>query len=126
MKDFIYYTPTEVVFGADAEDHIALLVVKNKGSKVLIHYGGHSAERSGLLDKVRRQLDSAGITHISLGGVVPNPRLGKVYEGINLCQKEGVDFILAIGGGSVIDSAKAIAYGLAYDGDVWDFFIGKA
>lgn len=126
MKDFIYYTPTEVVFGGDAENHIASLVVKNKGSKVLIHYGGHSAERSGLLDEVRRQLDSAGITHISLGGVVPNPRLGKVYEGINLCHKEGVDFILAIGGGSVIDSAKAIAYGLAYDGDVWDFFIGKA
>lgn len=126
MKDFIYYTPTEVVFGRDAENHIASLVVKNKGSKVLIHYGGHSAERSGLLDKVRRQLDSAGITHISLGGAVPNPRLGKVYEGIDLCHKEGVDFILAIGGGSVIDSAKAIAYGLAYDGDVWDFFTGKA
>ena len=126
MKDFIYYTPTEVVFGRDVEKHIASLVAKNKGSKVLIHYGGHSAERSGLLDEVRRQLDSAGITHISLGGVVPNPRLGKVYEGIDLCRKEGVDFILAIGGGSVIDSAKAIAYGLAYDGDVWDFFIGKA
>lgn len=126
MKDFIYHTPTEVVFGRDAENQIAALVAEHGGSKVLIHYGGHTAERSGLLDKVRSQLAAAGIASISLGGVVPNPRLSKVYDGIDLCRKEGVDFILAVGGGSVIDSAKAIAYGLAHDGDVWDFFSGIA
>lgn len=125
MKDFKYLTPTEVVFGRDSESQIATLVKKYNGNKVLIHYGGRTAERSGLLDQVRNQLDAAGIANVSLGGVVPNPRLSKVYEGIDLCRKEGVDFILAVGGGSVIDSAKAIAYGLAYDGDVWDFFSGK-
>lgn len=126
MKDFIYYTPTEVVFGRDAEAQTARLIAKYGGSRVLIHYGGHSAERSGLLDEVRERLDAAGMTHVSLGGVVPNPRLSKVYEDINLCRREGVDFILAVGGGSVIDSAKAIAYGLACDGDVWDLFSGKS
>lgn len=126
MQDFVYYTPTEVVFGKESESQIAALVKKHGGSKVLVHYGGQSAIRSGLLDKVESQLKEAGIEYICLGGVVPNPRLSLVKEGIALCQREAVDFILAVGGGSVIDSSKAIAYGLCYDGDVWDFFCGKA
>lgn len=126
MKDFFYYAPTEVAFGRNSESRIAELISKNGGTKVLIHYGGRTAERSGLLDTVRSRLDAAGIAHVSLGGVVPNPRLSKVQEGIGLCRRENVDFILAVGGGSVIDSSKAIAYGLAYDGDVWDLFSGKA
>lgn len=93
---------------------------------MLLHYGGKSAERSGLLGELYQLLEAEGIQYVKLGGVVPNPRLSKVYEGIELCRKEKVDFILAVGGGSVIDSAKAIAYGLAYDGDVWDLFDGKA
>ena len=96
------------------------------GSKVLIHYGGGSARRYGLLDKVEQMLNDAGIDFVELGGVVPNPLLSKVKEGIGLCCREGVDFILAVGGGSVIDSAKAIAYGVPYEGDVWDFWDGKA
>ena len=122
MRDFVYYTPTEVVFGKDSEAQIAALVKKHGGSKVLVHYGGQSAIRSGLLAKVESQLKEQGIAYVCLGGVVPNPRLSLVKEGIALCQQEGVDFILAVGGGSVIDSSKAIAYGLCYDGDVWDFF----
>ena len=126
MKNFNYYTPTEIVFGNDSESKIGYLVRRYEGTKVLIHYGGKSAERFGLLNDICRQLDAEGILYVKLGGVVPNPRLSKVYEGIELCRKEGVNHILAIGGGSVIDSAKAIAYGLAYDGDVWDLFDGKA
>lgn len=125
MKDFKYYAPTEVVFGHESEEQIVQLVKKHGGTKVLLHYGGQSAERSGLLGKVRGQLAEAGIAFVELGGVVPNPVLSKVYEGIDLCRREGVDFLLAVGGGSVIDSAKAIAYGLPYDGDVWDFYAGK-
>ena len=123
MKDFTYYAPTEVVFGRDAENHIGRLVRKYGGHKVLVHYGGGSVVRSGLLDAVCAQLD---IKFLLLGGVVPNPRLGLVHEGIELCRREGVDMILAVGGGSVMDSAKAIAYGVPYEGDVWDFFCGKA
>ena len=126
MIDFNYYTPTEVVFGKNSEQQIAALVKKYGGKKLLLHYGGKSAERSGLLDVVRQQLKEAGIPFVELGGVVPNPLLSKVREGIALCQQEGVDFLLAVGGGSVIDSCKAIAYGLAYEGDVWDLFVGKA
>lgn len=126
MKDFKFYTPTEVVFGRDSEKQIAELVKKHGGTKVLVHYGGQSSVKSGLLEEIRKQLNDHGISTISLGGVVPNPRLYKVYEGITLSRKENVDFILAVGGGSVIDSAKAIAYGIAYEGDVWDFFSGKA
>lgn len=125
MKDFIYFAPTEVVFGRDSEHHIARLVKKYGDSKVLVHYGGESAKKSGLLDKVCDQLKQEGIDFLSLGGVVPNPRLSLVHQGIELCRKEGVDLILAIGGGSVIDSSKAIAYGVPYDGEVWDFFCGK-
>ncbi len=126
LKDFHYHTPTEVVFGKDSEKEIGNLVKKHGANKVLVHYGGKSAEISGLLDVVRQQLDEAGIPFIELGGVVPNPILSKVHEGVLISKKENVDFILAVGGGSVIDSAKAIAYGLAYDGDVWDFFSKKA
>ena len=126
MKDFNYYSPTQVVFGRQSEEAVAELVKKYGGTKVLVHYGGGSAKRSGLLDKMLRLLDEGGVQHVELGGVVPNPLLSMVYKGIELCRKEGVDFILAIGGGSVIDSSKAIAYGVKYDGDVWDFWDGKA
>ena len=126
MKDFNYYAPTRVVFGRESEARLPELVKQYGGTKVLIHYGGGSARRYGLLDKVEQMLNDAGIDFVELGGVVPNPLLSKVKEGISLCCREGVDFILAVGGGSVIDSAKAIAYGVPYEGDVWDFWDGKA
>ncbi len=126
MVDFTYYTPTEVAFGKNAEEQTAKLVRKYGGTKVLVHYGGQSAIRSGLVDKVCSLLETEGIPYERLGDVVPNPRVSLVRKGIELCRKESIDFILALGGGSVIDSAKAIGYGLAYDGDVWDFFEGTA
>ncbi len=126
IKDFNFYTPTRVVFGRDAESKIGRLVSDCGGRRVLLHYGGGSAERSGLLDVVRHELQEAGLSWCELGGVVPNPLLSLVRRGIELCRRERVDFILAVGGGSVIDSSKAIAYGVAYDGDVWDFWDGKA
>ena len=126
MKDFLFYAPTEVQFGKRSEELVAQLVKKYGGTKVLLHYGGQSAKRSGLLDKVCGLLKEAGVEYVELGGVVPNPRLSKVKEGIALCREQGVDFILAVGGGSVIDSSKAIAYGVPYEGDVWDFYVGKA
>ena len=126
MKDFNYYAPTRVVFGRESEARLPELVKQYGGTKVLIHYGGGSARRYGLLDKVEQMLNDADIDFVELGGVVPNPLLSKVKEGIGLCCREGVDFILAVGGGSVIDSAKAIAYGVPYEGDVWDFWDGKA
>ena len=126
MRDFVYHVPTEVVFGKQSEEKVASLVKKYGGHKVLVHYGGRSAKKSGLLDKICGLLRDGGVDFVCLGGVVPNPRLSLVHEGIDLCRKEGVDFILAIGGGSVIDSAKAIACGVPYDGEVWDFYLGKA
>ncbi len=126
MKDFNYYTPTQVAFGRSAEERLPELVKRYGGTKVLVHYGGGSARRSGLLDKVFDMLDAAAIGWCELGGVVPNPLLSKVEEGIALCRRERVDFIVAVGGGSVIDSAKAIAYGVPYDGEVWDFWEGRA
>ncbi len=126
MKDFIYYAPTEVVFGEDSEKQVASLVKKYGGKRVLVHYGGQSAKKSGLLDNIFGLLNEGGIEFFELGGVVPNPRLSKVREGVALCREQKIDFILAVGGGSVIDSAKAIAYGVPYDGDVWDFYLGKA
>lgn len=122
MKDFTYYTPTKVVFGKNAEEKIGQLVQERGCRKALLHYGGGSARRSGLLSRIEASLDAAGVSYVELGGVVPNPRLSLVYEGIDLCRREGVDFILAVGGGSVIDSAKAIGYGVANEGDVWDFY----
>ena len=125
MFGFKYYTPTKVIFGKDTEAKVAELVEEFGGKKVLIHYGGGSVIRSGLMQKVTDVLDAAGISYVSLGGAVPNPRLSLVYEGIELCKKEGVDFILAVGGGSAIDSAKAMGYGVANEGDVWDFYSKK-
>ena len=126
MKDFNYYAPTEVVFGQESEELVAALVKKYGGTKVLVHYGGQSAVRSGLLDKLCRLLKEGGVPYVCLGGVVPNPRLSLAHQGIELCRKEGVDFILAVGGGSVIDSAKCIAYGVCLEGEVWDLYLGKA
>ncbi len=126
MNDFRYYTPTQVEFGKGAEEKAGELVKKYGGTKVLLHYGGGSAKRSGLLDRVGASLKAAGVPYVELGGVVPNPRISKVREGVELCRREGVDFVLAVGGGSVIDSAKAIGYGLFYDGDVWDLYEKKA
>ena len=123
--NFEFYTPTRVVFGRDTEREAGRLVKAQGAQKVLIHFGGQSALRSGLIDRVKAALDGENIAHIELGGVAPNPRLSLVYEGIELCRREGVDFILAVGGGSTIDSAKAIGYGVANGGDVWDFFVGK-
>ena len=126
MKDFLYYTPTEVVFGKESEKKVAELVLKYGGHKVLVHYGGKSAKKSGLLDEVCDCLQKGGIDYVTLGGVVPNPRLSLVHQGIDIVRREKIDFLLAVGGGSVIDSAKAIAYGAVYDGEVWDFYTGKA
>ena len=122
MFGFKYFTPTKVVFGRETEYRVAELIREFGGTKVLLHYGGGSVIRSGLLARVTKCLDEAGIAYITLGGAVPNPRLSLVYEGIELCKKEGVDFLLAVGGGSAIDSAKAIGYGVANEGDVWDFY----
>lgn len=121
--DFTLYTPTKVVFGRGTEKRAGELVRAFGGTRVLIHYGGGSVVRSGLLDRVKVSLDKAGVFHVELGGVVPNPQLEKVYEGIELAKANGVDFILAVGGGSVIDSSKAIAYGLAEpEHDVKDLY----
>ena len=125
MLNFEYYTPTKVVFGKDTEKQAGELVKTFGGTKVLVHFGGQSAKKSGLLDRICNSLEEAGLSYVTLGGVVPNPHLSKVYEGIELCKKEGVDFILAVGGGSVIDSGKAIGYGVANEGDVWDFYAKK-
>ena len=122
MFDFKYFTPTKVVFGKKTEEKVADLIKEFGGTKVLIHYGGGSVIRSGLMKRVTDKLDEAGIKYVMLGGAVPNPHLSLVYQGIELCKKEGVDFLLAVGGGSAIDSAKAIGYGLKNEGDVWDFY----
>ncbi len=122
MDNFQFYSPTEFVFGKETENESGRLVKKYGGSKVLIHYGGGSAVKSGLLDRVKASLEKEGIDYVLLGGVKPNPRDTKIYEGIELCRKENVDFILCVGGGSVIDSAKGIAIGVLYDGDFWDFY----
>lgn len=122
MFNFVYYAPTEVVFGKGTVCRTGEYVKKYGGTKALLHYGSERAVRTGLLTRVESSLEAAGVISVRLGGVVPNPRLSKVYEGIELCKKEEVDFLLAVGGGSVIDSAKAIGYGLANEGDVWDFY----
>ncbi|MBR3606987.1 MAG: iron-containing alcohol dehydrogenase [Lachnospiraceae bacterium] len=125
MNNFTFYSPTYFVFGKDEESKTGKYVKRFGGKKVLIHYGGGSVVRSGLLDRVKASLEEEGISFIELGGVKPNPRSGLVYEGIRLCREEKVDFILAVGGGSTIDSSKAIAAGTVYDGDFWDFYMGK-
>ncbi|HKK95229.1 MAG TPA: iron-containing alcohol dehydrogenase [Anaerovoracaceae bacterium] len=126
MNKFKYYAPTEIIFGKNVEEKVGKELIKSDATKVLIHYGSGSVIESGLMDKVIASIEEAKIEYIMLGGVVPNPRLSKVYEGIDICKEKNVDFILAVGGGSVLDSAKAIAYGAVYEGDVWDFYIGKA
>lgn len=122
MENFNFYSPTEFVFGKGRENECGKYVKKYGGTKVLIHYGSGSAVRSGLLDRVKKSLDAEKIPYVELGGVQPNPRDTKIYEGIELCRKEGVDFILSVGGGSCIDSSKGIALGVPYDGDFWDFY----
>ena len=126
MLGFTYYTPTKVAFGKGSVERVGELMKQFGGTRVLIHYGGQSAVRSGVLDRVKKSLDEAGIFHVELGGVVPNPHLAKVREGIELSKANGVDFLLAVGGGSVIDSCKAIAYGLAEpEHDVWELYAGQ-
>lgn len=125
MENFTFYSPTYFVFGKEEENNTGKYVKRFGGSRVLIHYGGGSVVRSGLLDRVKASLEAEGISYVELGGVKPNPRSGLVYEGIELCRKEKVDFVLAVGGGSSIDSSKAIAAGTLYDGDFWDYYQGK-
>ena len=122
MENFTFYAPTYFDFGKGAQEHVGQLIKRFGGSKVLLHYGGGSIKRSGLYDQVVQCLKREEIDFVELGGVKPNPRSGLVYEGIELCKKEGVDFILAVGGGSTIDSSKAIAAGSCYEGDFWDFY----
>jgi len=126
MNNFTFYSPTYFVFGKNEENNTGKYVKRFGGKKVLIHYGGGSVVRSGLLDRIKASLQKDEIEFVELGGVKPNPRSGLVYEGIEICKKEQVDFILAVGGGSTIDSAKAIALGALYEGDFWDFYSGKA
>ena len=120
-----YYAPTDVIFGKDAVQSCSEQVKKHGGKKLLIHYGSERVVRSGLMGMITAQLDKEGISYTLLGGAQPNPRLSLVRKGIEIGKAEGIDFILAVGGGSAIDSAKAMAYGLANDGDVWDFYIGE-
>lgn len=126
MKNFNFYSPTYFAFGKDKESGAGALVKRFGGSRVLLHFGGGSAKKSGLLDRVKASLEKEGIYYTELGGVMPNPRSGLVYEGIDICKRENIDFILAVGGGSSIDSAKAIALGAVYEGDFWDFYEGSA
>ena len=121
MQNFIYQNTTKIVFGKGTEEEVGEYTAKH-GSKVLLHYGGGSIKKYGTYDKVVKSLEKAGIEYVELGGVEPNPKLSLVHKGIELAKEESVDFILAVGGGSVIDSAKAIAVGYFYDGDVWDFY----
>ena len=125
MDNFYFYSPTQFVFGKGTENESGAYVKKYGGTKVLLHYGSGSAIRSGLLGRVKKSLDAEGIAYVELGGVQPNPRDTLIYKGIELCRAEKVDFILSVGGGSCIDSAKGIAVGYYYDGDFWDFYEKK-
>ena len=125
MNNFFYYTPTAVYFGKGSEEQLDEILKQYGFKKVLLHYGGQSAQKSGLLQRVKWAIERAGAEYTELGGVQPNPRLSLVNQGISLCQRENVDLILAVGGGSVIDSAKAIGLGIADGGDVWDFYSRK-
>ncbi|MBO4395267.1 MAG: iron-containing alcohol dehydrogenase [Eubacterium sp.] len=126
MENFTFYSPTRFEFGHEAEKKTGELIRMFGGTKVLLHYGGGSIRQNGIYGKVIAALTAADVQFAELGGVVPNPRSGLVYQGIEKVRKEGIDFILAVGGGSVIDSAKAIAAGAKYDGDFLDFYRGKA
>ncbi len=123
MNNFTFYCPTKFVFGKDQEKNVGKLCAEQGATKVLIVYGGGSVVRSGLLDRVRQYIQEAGIATVDFGGAQPNPRVEHVREGIEIVKREGIDFLLAIGGGSVIDTAKGIGIGALYDGDVWDYFL---
>ena len=125
MNNFVFNKKTEFIFGTDAENRAGELLTKYGATKVLIHYGQQSVVKSGLLGRIEKSLTASNIDFVKLGGVVPNPLASLVYEGITLCRESGVDFILAVGGGSVIDSAKAISVGAKFDGDFWDLFMKK-
>ena len=125
MNNFNFYSPTQFIFGKGRENEAGKYVKRFGGTKVLIHYGSGSVVKSGLLDRVKTSLAAENIYFTELGGVVPNPRSGLVYKGVEICKNEKIDFILAVGGGSVIDSSKAIALGALYEGDFWDFYTGK-
>lgn len=125
MNNFVFYSPTDFVFGKATEMQVGALARKHGARKVMIVYGGGSVVRSGLLDRVKQSLQEAGIEYCLMGGVQPNPVDTKVYEGIEFCRREQADMLLPVGGGSVIDTAKAIAAGVLYEGDFWDFYIGK-
>ena len=126
MNNFTYYSPTRVIFGKNTESTVGAEIKAYGGTRVLVHYGSESARKSGLLDRVEKSLQEAGLTYFLLGGVVPNPLISLAREGVALCKKEKIDFLLGIGGGSVIDSVKAIGYGALYDGDVWELYEGTA
>lgn len=125
MENFEFVSPTHFVFGRGAEEKVGSKLSERGARKVLLHYGGSSAIKSGLIDRVKASLDAAGIEHVELGGVRPNPEIGLVREGVALCKEQGVDWVLAVGGGSVIDSAKAIANGACIEEDVWELFETK-
>jgi len=125
MDNFIFQNPTKIIFGKDSENEVGKEISKYS-KKILLHYGGGSIKKTGLYDKVIQSLKKENIEYIELSGVKPNPRLSLVREGIKICRDNDINFILAIGGGSVIDSSKAISFGVPYDGDVWDLFLGKA
>ncbi len=126
MNDFIFYSPTKVIFGKDVENKVGEELKNYAPKKVMVHFGGGSVKKSGLLDRVEKSLKEAGIAYILFGGAVPNPRLSLVKEGAELAKAEGVDFVLAVGGGSAIDSAKGIAIAAVCEGDVWDIYMGNA
>ena len=125
MENFEFVSPTHFVFGRGAEEQVGAKLAERGAAKVLLHFGGQSAVKSGLVDRVKASLDAQGVQHVELGGVRPNPEITLVREGVALCKEHGIDWVLAVGGGSVIDSAKAIAVGAHYNGDVWDFFETK-
>ncbi len=125
MNNFTFQNATKIIFGKGTEHQVGEEVKKHAG-KVLLHYGGGSIKKTGLYDRVVASLKNNGVEFVELGGVQPNPRVSLVREGIKICREENIPFILAVGGGSVIDSAKAISAGVYYEGDVWDFYIGKA
>ncbi len=124
MEPFTFHNPTRFVFGPDAEQHAGEQITSLGVHKVLLVYGQGSVQRSGLLDRVKLTLDEAGIQHWQLGGILPNPLSGPVYEGIELVRREGFEALMGVGGGSAIDTAKAIALGALYEGDFWDLFAG--
>lgn len=126
MNNFTYYSPTEFVFGRGVEEGVGAKAAEHGFKRALLVYGKGSVVRSGLLDRVKASLDAADVGHVDLAGVRPNPEVESVREGIRMVRDEGIDLILPVGGGSAIDCAKAVAFGALYDGDVWDFFCGKA